>query len=199
MNLFLFCLPLAVPSTFRPKRPPERGLRSGFTSLSVAFLQIVRPTGSALTLAARSWSLMRLGQRWPQGKRSRGLFEGDRHLPPTPWRQGDSSIVSDGLDRYYKLISVNERGARDLFVNLRACCGTSAFLVLTLSPRAPPYRTPALGLVQMWRYIFLCKFHRKLRRAVRTPGEVTTFYSGDLRDACSPNGCYQVVRPGEWR
>ena len=59
MNLFLFCLPLAVPSTFRPKRPPEIGLRSGFTSLSVAFLQIVRPTGSALTLAARSWSLMR--------------------------------------------------------------------------------------------------------------------------------------------
>ena len=51
----------------------------------------------------------------------------------------------------------------------------------------------------MWRYIFLCKFHRKLRRAVRTPGEVTTFYSGDLRDACSPNGCYQVIPPGEWR
>jgi len=59
MNLFLFCLPLAVPSTFRPKLPPERGLRRGFTSLSIAFLQIVRPTGSDLTPAARSWSLMR--------------------------------------------------------------------------------------------------------------------------------------------
>ena len=30
MNLLLFCLPLAVPSTFRPKGPPELGQRSGF-------------------------------------------------------------------------------------------------------------------------------------------------------------------------
>ena len=52
MNLFLFCLPLAVPSTFRPKRPPELGQRSGFKDVWAAFLQM-------LTLAARSWSLMR--------------------------------------------------------------------------------------------------------------------------------------------
>ena len=41
------------------------------------------------------------------------------------------------------------------------------------------------------------KIERELRRAVRTPGEVTTFYSGDLRDACSPDGCYQVIPPGQ--
>ena len=49
----------------------------------------------------------------------------------------------------------------------------------------------------MWRYIFLSKFRRKRRRAVRTPGEVTTFYSGDLRDACSPDGYYKVILPGQ--
>ena len=33
MNVFLFCLPLAVPSsTFRPKLPPELGQRSGIYS-----------------------------------------------------------------------------------------------------------------------------------------------------------------------
>ena len=37
MNLFLFCLHLAVPSTFRPKLPPERGQRSGFKDVWAAF------------------------------------------------------------------------------------------------------------------------------------------------------------------
>ena len=114
MNLFLFCLPLAVPSTFRPKRPPERGLRSGFTSLSVAFLQIVRPTGSALTPAARSWSLMRCLVRSSAKPNDReGCSQGDRHLTPTPWPREDSSVVSDELDRKHKQFRVNERGARD--------------------------------------------------------------------------------------
>ena len=59
MNLFLFCLPLAVPSTFRPKLPPELGQRSGFKDVWAAFLQMLAPPARRLTLAARSWSLMR--------------------------------------------------------------------------------------------------------------------------------------------
>ena len=51
----------------------------------------------------------------------------------------------------------------------------------------------------MWRYIFLCKFHWKRRSAVRTPGDDLSFAMGDLRDVCSPEGCYQVILPGEWR
>ena len=45
MNLFLFCLPLAVPSTFRPKLPPERGQRSGFKDVWAAFASKVSHHG----------------------------------------------------------------------------------------------------------------------------------------------------------
>ena len=41
------------------------------------------------------------------------------------------------------------------------------------------------------------KIDRKRRRAVRTPNDDMSFAQGYLRDACSPDGCYQVIPHGQ--
>ena len=41
------------------------------------------------------------------------------------------------------------------------------------------------------------KIDRKRRRAVRTPDDDMSFAQGYLRDACSPDGCYQVIPHGQ--
>ena len=76
------------------------------------------------------------------------------------WRQlcgltrTEASRKKDTIEMTNNLVSF-ERGARDLFVHLRACCGTFAFPVLTFSPRAPHPRALALSLVQAWLLILL--------------------------------------------
>ena len=64
-------------------------------------------------------------------------MKGDRHLPTNSWRHQDSSVVKkDTIENTNIFVSI-ERGARDLFVHLRACCGTFAFPVLTFSLEPP--------------------------------------------------------------
>ena len=187
MNLFLFCLHLAVPSTFRPKLPPERGLRSGFKRLSAAFASNVRSTSSALTPAARSWSLMRCLVR-PRSKPNdrEGCLQGDRDLPTNSWPREDSCVVSEGHDRIYKQFRVNERGARDR-------SRPSSIVVMPASPLlcGPPPLSPSPPRACIWpgsgmAFDLAEKIDRQLRRAVRTRGDDMSLTQGYLAMFCSP-------------
>ena len=88
-------------------------------------------------------------------------------------------------------------GARDRWRHPRACCGTCAFPVLTSStqPPSPPRACtqPGSGMA----FDLAEKIRRQLRRAVRTRRDDFLFARGDLRDACSPDGCYQVIPHGQ--
>ena len=94
MNLFLFCLHLAVPSTFRPKLPPERGQRSGFKDVWGAFAWKVSHHGlgpwHSLLAAGALRCLVRSSAK-PNDRE--GCSKDDCHLPTNSWHHQDSIVV----------------------------------------------------------------------------------------------------------
>ena len=127
-------------------------------TFGLLLLQMLSPRAWPLTLSARCWTSAVSGQVKRKAKRPGGMLAG---RPPSGDQlcgltRTEASRKKDTIKMTNNLVSI-ERGARDLFVHLRACCGTFAFPVLTFSPRAPHPRALALSLVQAWLLVLLRK------------------------------------------
>ena len=133
MNLFLFCLPLAVPSTFRPKGPPERGLKEvAFKTFGLLLLEKLATTGSAPDTRC---SLLDLCGVW-SGQAQSQTTARDARRATAIWRQlhgvrGQQRRVKRTRLIFRNMFESMKGGARERFVHPRASCGIYAFLVLT--------------------------------------------------------------------
>ena len=106
-----------------------------------------------------------------------------------------ASCQKDSIDLSNMFVSMKGGRATDSSTcELVVASALSLCLPHPLSPlSAPPCTRPGSGMA----FDLAEKIHRKLRRAVRTPDDDFSFARGDLRDVCSPEGCYQVILHGQ--
>ena len=184
MNLLLFCLPLAVPSTFRPKGPPERGLtKKWFYKPFCRFPSNCSPHRlgpdtccSLLELNAGDWSNV-----------GRKASDQEGCLRATAiWRQlcgftrTAASTQTDSIDMINNLESM-KGGARPMATStslLRHVVFPRADL-LHLAPSPPP---PCTQPGSSMAFNLAGKIDGKRRRSLRTPDDDMSLRQGYLRD-----------------
>ena len=76
---------------------------------------------------------------------------------------------------------------------LRRVVFPRAYLIPSAPSPPPPCTQPGSSMD----FDLAEKIDRKRRRALRTPDDDMSLTQGYLRDACSPDGCYQVIPHGQ--